>query len=247
MTSSNLQLPSPTQAFCNCIVRVTKPPFTGQVILDTAYLLENRSVSDLFLYDLNHFESEPTANFVLSMNSDIMHYKSFINLFGLKVNLYTTEEIKHITLKKLHFDNYGLNDRWKMKHRGLITTPFSFKKIILYTHSVKKDFCIYEYENIDSWVNEGFVFIDTTTTSTEMLINIVAGADEVVCGSDVDLFYTLYCKQGCTVYFIAEEYHHPRHIFTINTHYKTKQSIFNIKLLLRENTLAEYKKITSNV
>ncbi len=249
MIPGNIQLtlPPPTQAFCNYISRIKNTPLTGQTILDSAYFLENRSVEDLFLYDLNHFEFEPDANFVLSINSDLPQYKSFIDLFGLKVNLYTSDEIKNIIVRKQHIDTDGFSDRWRMKHRALINNPFDFKKIILYTHNTRTDFCVYEYDNIDGWVSEGFVFINTTTTPIETLINIVAGADEVVCGSEIDLFYTVYCKEGSTVYFIAGEYHHPRHIFTINTHYKNKQPIYNIKLLLRYNTLAEYKQVTTRV
>ena len=242
--NTQLFLPPPPRAFSNHIA-FTYTPFTGQAVIDTALFIENRTVRELFLYDLNYFESNPTTNFVICTNSHVAQYKAFLNLFNLKVNLYTSEEVKRVNTYIPYVDTINFNDRWRMKHRGLITSPLSFKKIILYSHTEHTDHAVYEYSNIKQWLDEGFIFVNTSTTPMGMLINVIAGADIVICASEIDLFYTTYCKYGSTVFFIAQEHHHPRYTYTINKRYDTSEQFYNMKLLLRENTFDEYKSITS--
>jgi len=248
MQQSNIIAP-PNEAYCNELAKTGKTFFTGDIELSDAFFLENRTLRELVLYDLDIFESNPDSNFVICTNSNVNLYKEYIKIFNLNVKLYTSDEVKPSENFIVHDDILSLNDRWCMKHRSLITSPFTFEKIALFTQETFTDHSVYRYDDVRRWSEEGFVFINTSTTPLADLINIIAGADKIACASELEYFYALYCKQGSTLYYISrkDEPGYLQYNSTVNRHYKNNLPLCNIINLPAYDTITSYRNITSDV
>ena len=243
--------PEPERACCEYHIRVDCNNFEGNHVLDKAFFLKNRTLKQLFLYDLDFFEENQKNNFILCTNGNVDIYKQYKKLFNLDINLYTCKDIKHVDnityLDDAYFDTIKLNQRWMMKHQMIITESFSFKKIIFYNNDIQTVRMIYEYSNIDKWCNEGFVFINVTTTPIENLISIIRGAETIICASQIDYFLTVYCKENSNVFLITNENNQPPYYTELNRHYKKDKQIYNIHFLLQHDTFNDYKKIAATL
>jgi hypothetical protein len=195
------------------------------------------------------FEANQKNNFVLCANSDILAYRQYLELFNLKdIKLYTCNEIKRInsTVNVPYKLTPVIDNRWRMKHRGLITQTFDYKKIILYSQRDSDTEVIYKFNDIEKWVAEGFIFINTATAPVLLTLNAVANADIVVCATFNDYCYAMYCKPGSNVYYIKQQTQSIDMLSGININYDTGSHLFNFETLPQFETFNCYKKITAS-
>jgi len=223
--------------------------FSGDITLDHAFFLGYRKMFFLFIHDLNMFEKNKKGNFILCENSDISIYKQYLKLLNFKdVKLYSCNEIKQIDeiVNVPYKLTPEINNRWRMKHRGLITQPLKIKNIILYNpHDSSTNIC-YIFNDKEKWLAEDFTLINTSTAPVQYVLNAVANADKIICATYSDYCYAIYCKPGCSVYYIKQQKQNVSTLSGINVNYNTGLPLFNLKYLPTHETFDNYKKINTS-